>query len=774
MLGTAQAALVDKLGSYYKLDGNGDDTEENYDLTNFGATEDTTNYKYVSSMDFEEDSTNRMTSSFLYEEGQSFAVSMWIRPESVTGKTRAIGGWVQSATANPGAFYITSSGNLVFQVVTQGGSSVSIQASVLTAGQWYHIVGMYNSSNYNVSLYLNSDEVDHGTKTGGWTAGGGYDFGNFNLGRYGDYTGLYYDGIIDEVAIFYNYTINEDQIDLLYNSADGKEYPFVDNSPPVVTLVAPVDNNHTNALNVTFNWTVDDDDGTNLNCSFILNNSGEIWRENYFNLPNGTEYTTYNNSIDEGLYNWTVNCTDSQTVDYSELRSLVVDRTAPLYFEQYISTENTTLFNNPLITLLNFTGYWIDTYMFAWNHTISNSSGTTLFTNETTGLTGTYEWVNHTINITGWNSGLYYSNHTGSDDHTNNTIPYYNITIVDCDVSFDTPTATIDIESRRCDGGTVITERLNDRYTFRFTSNEPSSTWTFDLTSTEKLFYRGDLYEYPSFVTGNQWVDFNTGITTTIYEVKREDDYLYEIEIETEDESNEIEFNSIGGLNTNAYSYLFRIDYQPEVTTNTPFDGENVTNQTTIHQFTVTDTDSTSFNCFLYIGESIVNSSYGLAAGTHTLKYTFPTDNSVFWHPMCSDGYTNVSGSTYKLNVDYRPPIYSEEYLNTDNSSFFRTSDDLNKLNFTGYWNDTHFQNFSFQLRNSTNIIYNNLSSYNSGFTWSNHTINLTGYAPGNFQVWHQGNDSYGNSADYYYNFTLTSDFTLDFYYALLTVKKIS
>lgn len=109
---------------------------------------------------------------------------------------------------------------------SQNGSSSYIQVSfttALTLNTWYYITFTYDGGGVaaGVKLYINS--VNDPIRLGG-------DFGSyvamnnttapFEIGRF---NGGFYDGLIDELAIF-SKELSQSEIDIIYNNGDGKFY----------------------------------------------------------------------------------------------------------------------------------------------------------------------------------------------------------------------------------------------------------------------------------------------------------------------------------------------------------------------------------------------------------------------------------------------------------------------------------------------------------------------------------------------------------------------
>lgn len=93
----------------------------------------------------------------------------------------------------------------------------------------------------------------------------------------------------------------------LYNVSELKYYVILsDTTIPNISIVFPL-NNSGNDMNLTFIYNVTDESGIS-NCSLILNN--QINRTNS-SITNGTNQNFTLNNLDIGIYNFSINCTDS-------------------------------------------------------------------------------------------------------------------------------------------------------------------------------------------------------------------------------------------------------------------------------------------------------------------------------------------------------------------------------------------------------------------------------------------------------------------------------
>ena len=204
-----------------------------------------------------------LTASFW---NNDFSVSLWFRPDdsanyqylfSMSEDVDALITWSPTSHDNEVRFHM------------HDGTLRDIYSSTLTAGNWYHIVALQDSS--GMKLYINNGTPSTNTFTGDAT-----DKSDDNV--MGNGAGLgetrNFDGMIDEVAI-YSFALNESQISSLYNNGNGYN-PLLADSPSDPFVVTAKNTYNESMLNI-FNATIDGSfysttNGT-LNTGLIQNSS---------------------------------------------------------------------------------------------------------------------------------------------------------------------------------------------------------------------------------------------------------------------------------------------------------------------------------------------------------------------------------------------------------------------------------------------------------------------------------------------------------------------
>jgi hypothetical protein len=119
-------------------------------------------------------------------------------------------------------YWLESDGyNFRFRVYAGGNLYSATEAITVVSGTWYYLVGWHDATANTVNLIVNN-----GTPTSTSTTGAVPDNSNssFNIGRYG--SGVFYDdGQVDEVGLWKRLLTSDERTEL-YNSGNGKTYPF--------------------------------------------------------------------------------------------------------------------------------------------------------------------------------------------------------------------------------------------------------------------------------------------------------------------------------------------------------------------------------------------------------------------------------------------------------------------------------------------------------------------------------------------------------------------
>lgn len=183
--------------------------------------------------------------------------SFWIYPNASQSKA------LITARGSGYDYAIYQVSNALRLEMGAGGNPTYItNSSALTINAWNHVVLVYTDNATLPDFYVNG--VKYNTTLSGTVANFGTNANviNFAVTRVGTTNYDAYLGAIDEVAIFYGYKLNQTEVNTLYNSGLGLEYPFIQTPtiPPIISFVnqTPTDITATTLLtqniNITYNY----------------------------------------------------------------------------------------------------------------------------------------------------------------------------------------------------------------------------------------------------------------------------------------------------------------------------------------------------------------------------------------------------------------------------------------------------------------------------------------------------------------------------------------
>jgi len=187
-------ALTDKLVSYYKLDessGDAIDTHSTNDGTVTGPAQDSEGL-INTGYDFERgDGADRITFPSMPTSWTQFAISFWIKPESISQTMRLFD------QGNTDMYIEIQSNNTIIFRHTDLSAGTTTSTSTISSGVWQNIVCTYDGSNTKITI----NNVDAG---GGQAATGTMtnSTSTMTCGVRASDNGNEYDGLLDEIAIF--------------------------------------------------------------------------------------------------------------------------------------------------------------------------------------------------------------------------------------------------------------------------------------------------------------------------------------------------------------------------------------------------------------------------------------------------------------------------------------------------------------------------------------------------------------------------------------------
>jgi len=344
------------------------------------------------------------------------------------------------------------------------------------------------------------------------------------------------------------------------NLGSSTTYFTVDTIPPQnLALDLPYDADHTNDKQANFSWTVDYETGLTFDL-VILNATDNSTVLNKTGIANQYYALLLAEELEDAEYYWYVIAYDlNQNPATSNEFYLVIDTVLPdITLHDYPKADNSTIVSTNMTLDVSFN----DLYLFAVQANITNATGHLMWNKNVIDLiTEDYE-LNDSLDFSTWTSGTYTITLYAEDDHTKKKINDYEVIKYDNEkkLKFRTGKNEIDVKYVKQQQSPKMkkydAQKKTDRYVFDY-SFETHGRYEFVLQAKEKLYYRGDLYKFPSFVTGDNWVDFNLKGEAK-YEVNKVSDYEFHIYIDTK--MTELSFNSLGGLNNVTEAYTFVVD----------------------------------------------------------------------------------------------------------------------------------------------------------------------------------------------------------------------
>tara|TARA_Y100000310_G_scaffold126314_1_gene125142 strand:+ start:2867 stop:5935 length:3069 start_codon:yes stop_codon:yes gene_type:complete len=415
----------------------------------------------------------------------------------------------------------------------------------LPIGTEFMMAGTFNTTDNNLTFYMNGTKIDTGTGT--------YSGANeFTIGQHPVDGGAVV-GWMDNVLVW-NRTLTPEEVTEMWNGAEPLGVTI--NVPDFVTPT-PADGDRNNT-NVTINMTCGNADrlsfwmGTNNPPTSLI-------------LDNGTTFSfTTNFSVDDTYY-YQGNCyntTTGESSDNTSARSWVLDTTIPTITLNAANGFNTTNMSLDVqyLTALNLDITFADNnelFLALINITkdgvmFFNYSNSSMEADQTS-----FNYVN-TINTSSWLEGIYQINITVADSHTASKIEDYDVFKTSSRIRFDTDEG-IRIEIEDVEAISTSTNKKMDRYDFGFNYTVEKKTRTYILESDHRIVYKPSSKYKGHFIIWNpntqsgNWVDFE-GLDGD-YFVTKISDYTYTINFVNIPSKKNVVFESVGSLNTDQIQY---------------------------------------------------------------------------------------------------------------------------------------------------------------------------------------------------------------------------
>jgi len=258
---------------------------------------------------------------------------------------------------------------------------------------WKHIAFTYDGSDTlaGMKLYVDGTEITTVT-SGGSISGSSTSSNNWYIGRKGGGAYNYYNGFVDEVAIWER-ELTSGEVTALWNGGNGLPYatPSADNSP-TATLNTPVDTTNLTTSSVDFNCSAYDD--VNLvNVSLMID--GVVDQTNTSGI-NNTNYIFTKTGLTNGNYNWSCQAYDNNS-----------QSTTPTARDFNISLIKPTVTLNTPVDTANLTAPSVDFNCLAYDDvSLTNVSLVINGAVDQTNSSG-FNNTNYTFTKTGFSDGDY-------------------------------------------------------------------------------------------------------------------------------------------------------------------------------------------------------------------------------------------------------------------------------------------------------------------------------------------------------------------------------
>lgn len=519
---------------------------------------------------------------------------------------------------------------------------------------WTHIAATWNST--LLTLYGNGVQICNTTMVGAIR----------NLNReviIGGDSLWDWEGMIDDVIIWANKSLNGSQIEELYLRRDGI-YDW-DSSWTVHTGNFTIINEsgtfglrgyndkgrmcnlNTSIANYTFDY-------ASLNGTMVFNYTEEFCFQPDSDATIGNLDITYPLLINATLGNVTPQYDADGTYyvrgggrnkDSGEwVANITLDREFDLDTSAPVITINdSTTFNtdngsniNPLLTNLTLNITFEDTYLFQTEVNITKEGESGLYFFDTELDLNETQWALETIYYIGnWTKGTYKVSISATDDHTKNKIKPYNLDDANQGITYYTPEHNaITIISLDGDYLSMGSWKETDRYVMKFDYKKKVNKFKYRVIANNTLYYREMRDEPGAFVVWNpteklgNWLDFNIAdedVEIKKITVEQVDVNAYDVELMVKVPKQMITLRSIGGTNAVIQQYQFDIDTsEPELNVLSPANNTIINRNWIETSFNVSDGDMNATFVYLYNGSGtmISNATY-LSSINTTINHNF-------------------------------------------------------------------------------------------------------------------------------------------------------
>ncbi|MGB9748525.1 MAG: CARDB domain-containing protein, partial [Candidatus Woesearchaeota archaeon] len=417
-----------------------------------------------------------------------------------------------------------------------------------------------------------------------------------------------------------------------YNTSQTWMFTILDTAPYVV-LITPENNSWDNTGNITFYFNVSENNALE-NCSLILNNVINQTK-NSTELINGGQNNFTITNLQNGVYNWSVNCTDdSGLIGSSELRVLIVDTLRPTVF--LVTPQNNSNYTTENI---NFTFYVVDN--------LANKTNCNITLDD---------------KIIEQNLQVYNNTNISIENNAEDGLHYWNITCTDYALNYNTSlTYIFNVSSRP--NVTLVSPAsntwTNGNITFTFTVYDNDGIENCSLIINSAI----NQTKNSSQIVNGQENNF------TVYDLPESVNNLWTI----------ICYDT--GAYNNYYQpsgRLFHVDRTPPNITLIYPGNEQTINETFVNfNFIASDNFAFIIRCNITIDNDVIESNISVQSGTSVnITVTNFEDGIHYWNVSCWDNVNNINYSeTRWFNISVPPVINlispgNNSWQNSENITF--------------------------------------------------------------------------------------------------------
>ena len=369
--------------------------------------------------------------------------------------------------------------------------------------------------------------------------------------------------IREDIILFVNcYNITNVNSSLLFIDYDN------DFNPPIIDLIFPNSTyNDTYNVDLFINWTTSEISSCTMNDTNLSLVS-----------DNGTFFSYDESILPNGFYSIGLNCTDLSGNSIIYHVSFTKDKLSPTITTSSPSEGNVSSFSSNIpLDLVSLLTDDISLYNVQVN--ITRRTTGILKYNLSTLISGSSYNLAKEIDISSFISGVYDMNIRVCDSHTSSKLKNKVTIIKEEDKLKYQFVDGVNIFIHSVGNKKSISTdsiKLEDRYSFIFQYDDPTSIKEYLLISNREIVYLpSSNYQGHFVIAGKYWVDFVTEGNVIVEQTEIEEGQInYKITLDNPDDI--IIFESVGELNCNIEEYFFDITNPTEVTGNLSIDLGNM------------------------------------------------------------------------------------------------------------------------------------------------------------------------------------------------------